>query len=1527
MAPETKEALANRLYDQLEAPERMTGEQLRGLLKQIQGSVERPDILTIVRQRLSQLDNGKRGEIQKNLDVLSTKMQDGVTEKKLLEEVAGLRGQLDELKADFEPPPATTAEWAGREMRDIGKDFMEGGILKKAGYVTGVYLGYCVISGAWKMIRSWFAEEGKEEGKIGKAARWITSTLGAVAGAVGISQLLKMFGMSSGSNGPVVGVERGADGRPVLTGPLDRRVNNPFIPDVIEAPIEGGAEGGFRALDDLKQYFGPAYDVLMKSGKVQEVLKNREGYKTMPELIQAITLAAMADGIEFGFEGGKGVLRTGVQLINLDCQFGSMLLKLATTGEVDIGDLMSVYVEGAVLYGTSFAILKAITLGRYGKNASILLEAGLWPVYTVKRVVIPGATSGFRAVKFTYSAYNPDSALRLGLSRNFSGLTQRQLSLGAFAGSSEEGLLARHQFMLDQGDLLRRARACKGVDADTLRMFEAAEAKSIKHFQSYLKPLIAKSQVPKWFTDAHASSSAKGIALADLNDVQIREIAQAAKMEAKLSADALDAAASVPKPVITPPPSSSPGSRPSKNSPSSPRGGTGAPRPPDPNNPSRGRTAVRNRPRSTLATALSPEAKSAVAAQEKLIRVANKAAVVEALDKLGDLNPKMARLLNESDSFCNLFAAHLKTADDPLAVLARLDAAVSMLDDPMILAKVATNEASLGSALKAAAAPEDFGAAILKLATPGAAATDVAADLAKTGRLGELAATSPKIAQALEKLAIHPNFARLLNESEPFAKLLGAQLSKAEDPVKMLTSLNSAATKLEDPLIIAKIATSESRLAKVVSVVDKGGDITVAFSKTAKVLKVLNAAGMVADAFVIYTTVLEMIETKNMIDALDKRGGNAELRSLYMQRYAFHAAQIGVAGTGLVTGGLALAGVGGTVAGPVALATLPVSALLYAGYQGHQWSEAKARTAKDWSAEYDTPSLITDLRNYDTMTEGVGHLWDAGFDNWRWLCMLSPVTSAYQTVKGAVTGELMDETKQLFKDMKNVNEKKIRAVVEQTTMVTVPDQVTGEDGNPRDLTKEEVEAYKTAARKYVEAKVQFIMNRSKSDFTPISSGEDVLELMKGAENYGLLRYSQSLLTSQGQPLPKNWPSGTTSIEDASKQYGELRQRQAMEGLYSRYLLQSAMTEETGAATSADFERDVGQYLLQETQPVIIRFMVECQEENFQDWWPDGNAMQVLRAYLMEGLTPILRSESGSVVKGTLADIARDTSDKETEGYKQHPVDALQQRVRDAQAKIKEHFLGRRPKSLWAAMSDADKSKYATAVGTPPSQYYPEIKDKEALGDSVKEAVPIELLLSQKGGAVPARGEKIFVKNAKDYQFVPIREGTVPTPIDGSEIVKIESNDPFQIDLGKYQVYRPGQEIPYTYQTDTTPRLTVSRTQREADAKTWETLKAKRFAEGSKVLAAAGASQIASHKNVFVLRKSVLDLGVQFYFDQDAGKWRVNIGALVTTENIRWKSAMAGKDPSVFRVQGMAFGGSQAYNDVIEQIEKLNEVSA
>ncbi len=571
---------------------------------------------------------------------------------------------------------------------------------------------------------------------------------------------------------------------------------------------------------------------------------------------------------------------------------------------------------------------------------------------------------------------------------------------------------------------------------------------------------------------------------------------------------------------------------------------------------------------------------------------------------------------------------------------------------------------------------------------------DIETTLKSLARFEKTGVIPTKVIDALKNGTIDSKLAKAINESDDFAKAVMSYLSKADDPVHAVASLNKVASGIEDASLLTKIATSESRLAKVISIADKGGDIAGAFSKTAKIMKGLQVAGVVADVFTIYTATAEMMEAQSKIDALQARGGNDKLQRAYREQQAINAAQVGVAGVGAVSGGIVLAGVGGTVgavAGPVALATLPITAVLGMAYQGNKWSQEKSRTTKDWRAEgYDPSTMTANLRSYGYLTNGAGHLWDFGFDDWRWVYKfggLGQIALWYEWFNG----DTEKQFNQLVTDIRSTNETKIRTLVEDTTSVSI--QV-DETGKPRTPTPEEAKALEAL----YDAKVKYILGESKSMLTPISSGADVYVLLRNAEIMGQIAYKKAL----GGEIPSTLTDTSKSPDERIKAYKDLEKSESVQSIITAGVItQNLSSDATSFETAVGYNID--SYLMKHVQPMLVRFGTECQEENFVEWLPDGEAPGVLHAHTMTKLQEKLASEKKAIT-GMLSSKLASMGDQTLSKAEQEQLQKdLARSLDDAVLQAKDVLLNQRPKQMWDAMSEEDKVKARTLIASAQKQ--------------------------------------------------------------------------------------------------------------------------------------------------------------------------------------------------------------------------------
>jgi hypothetical protein len=801
---------------------------------------------------------------------------------------------------------------------------------------------------------------------------------------------------------------------------------------------------------------------------------------------------------------------------------------------------------------------------------------------------------------------------------------------------------------------------------------------------------------------------------------------------------------------------------------------------------------------------------------------------------------------------------------------------------------------------------------------------------------------SEKVLRALDEVGISRNLQTAIQSNAEFRTALFNHLDTLDDPEKVLTKLNTAFGKIErasDLNRLSGMVCTEKKMAKLLTLADNGADLSKAFSKMAKFAKILDGVAIVGDAFAIYVTVHEIIETGNMIEDLDKRGGNDELRAKYMQRYAYHAAELGVAGTGIVAGGLVLAGIGSAVATPVAIATLPITAVIYGAYNGHKWEENKTRKAKDWAAENTLVALIADTRSYD-FDERVGHAWNISMGDGEWMYAINPIMAPNRMAYRLFSGDFQKDTERLIEDIKKVNREMIEAVVIHTTTIQVPEQVMGDDGEPRDLTDKEVKEFKEQVTAYKDAKVDYIYSQSKDPLHAIKSGADVADLMRNAESFALLAKDRASVIAMKEQAEQQGDSSTAqrlelildegrSKTDRAKEYGEFLDEKKLESIYARYLIQSMIQEDGDSdKLQKQIEIDIGNYLVQKSKPVFTKFHVRANENNIVDWWPDGNAEKVIGAYLMPGYNKILKGQSSRIAQILSEAITKDLSGEKTEQYRSHPVTELRNETDRALKEIEDHLLGQTPMEIWESISESDREKFASAYAVPQGAYMP---DLEEVGDRKQDAVHIEQLVNQSTGEVFAKSGHFYVKGAEGYQFIPIKEGIILGDNADTAITKIPSNDPYFLEAGEYAVWLPGETIDTAWWNNHTKegsrKINVKENLEEKEREKKKERRERIYDRGVEYLEGNGAEWIGSYGGygVYKLTYSWWDRAIEFYFDSEKSQWRVLIGDWTEDNSDRKRHALMGEDPKYYSVKNMAWGNSEKYNRVIRRLGWANEL--
>ncbi len=572
---------------------------------------------------------------------------------------------------------------------------------------------------------------------------------------------------------------------------------------------------------------------------------------------------------------------------------------------------------------------------------------------------------------------------------------------------------------------------------------------------------------------------------------------------------------------------------------------------------------------------------------------------------------------------------------------------------------------------------------------------------ANAKRLDALKA-SDKVRGLLKTLPLNSNLQKALDESPEFARLLFRHLDSVDDPAKLLRTLNASADMPENAALLGRVMQSEKGFARALKVVEGGGDLVGTLSKTSHLIRILKGAGRVApvviDAAVIFGTVCEMIETAAIIDQQKQKKVSPEVIRLTEQRYYYHAAQLGVSGVGFVAGGCLIVGVGSTVALPLVLVTLPVSVVLYGAYEGHKWKEAQERTAEDWQKEFDLIALLTDVRTY-SFGERAGHAWE--LSNISLLTLAVPGSHVWQQgseLYKLVSGGREQQVKDLFRRIQEVDRKKIRAVVAHTTTVTIPEVVTGDDGQPRDLYPTEVKQYQQELDWYVEAKMQYILSRRQDAAHAIKSYGNITDLLEESEAAGLLAKDRPVLEKRRAELQRSTDPAARKI---AAQLGEILDetdlmKQAQ--LYQKYLRRKQTDELYGGlsvylamqspqqrkAQYHQVEQVIASTVLSNAKQTYVNYCMRSAEDNIKGGL-DGDSPRIVRMYAMEQVKKLAREKGSTLTRQLMSDV--DTP-------RDQGVWEFQEVLQDAQREV-ERLLAN-PVSTWQSMSAEDKERLGYA---------------------------------------------------------------------------------------------------------------------------------------------------------------------------------------------------------------------------------------
>lgn len=586
---------------------------------------------------------------------------------------------------------------------------------------------------------------------------------------------------------------------------------------------------------------------------------------------------------------------------------------------------------------------------------------------------------------------------------------------------------------------------------------------------------------------------------------------------------------------------------------------------------------------------------------------------------------------------------------------------------------------------------------------------------ARGGRLGELMKDFANARRVLAQVPLESKLAQLLDESPALAKLFFQRLNDSKQAVTVVRELNSAVKASEDMSFIGKVLGTKSGLTKVVDGIEAGKPAASALiqaSKVSRTMQALKFTGkaipVVLDAFVCYTTVLEWQETTRQLEQLrSDPDPNMKLIRLKEQEYFFHGAQLGVSGTGAVAGGCLLFGVGGTLAAPVVIITLPISVALGVSYAAHQVSEEEALTVEDWR-NVPLTQRLTALKSY-TLTQRTGHsgreflAGTAALD-------LGPVYGP-KHIMGAIEGDIQKKQK--------TDRTNIRSFVMDTTTVGIPSLVMDSDGKTRKPNEDEIKAYQAEINDYVEARVQYFLSR-RPDQTHALPDSDLAKIIEDSEYAGQLakdrpRLKEELrqLSGQSDAPSQEWAQEIRAIleeKDIAKQaelYKTFARNEQAYGLFVGLTLRAvALSAKQRKELLPAAETEIATMLHERTQPALINFSMLCSEANF-GWGPDGYASGITRMYAEEKIGNMIQQRAAIIAEKVVAS-AEHFSPKDAETFRKG-LDVLQSRMKE--------FLGdpADPVKVMNAMPEYLREyKFLPKSGSIPPEYRERVRRGEAL---------------------------------------------------------------------------------------------------------------------------------------------------------------------------------------------------------------------
>ncbi len=585
---------------------------------------------------------------------------------------------------------------------------------------------------------------------------------------------------------------------------------------------------------------------------------------------------------------------------------------------------------------------------------------------------------------------------------------------------------------------------------------------------------------------------------------------------------------------------------------------------------------------------------------------------------------------------------------------------------------------------------------------------DDAVDLTKVDEFADILkqlGASDEVIDAVKGLQISENMTDVLKANPKFAKAFAKHIAHMDSAkaARIVSKMDNAFGAIDDVAQARRLAramNSPRKVAKFVSAVDKCKDVTKLFRGWAKVARVLDVLGVVGDIAGFWFVWEEIGDTAEEIEKMS----NEELKELMEGSYKYLYAELGMCGIG--AGAWLVAGFGGAtasaVATPVAIATIPITAALYVAYENHKWQEDITKTDKDWMDSHEAHELIALMRSQG-FTESVRQASESMFGG-SWYNFVSGFCLPLE-IYDWVSGRQDKEIERVAQQMRDLNDEQLEALVGHTTTMTVPEQVMGEDGEPRDLKPEELEVIQKKAKAYVKAKVAYIKAQSNSHTHPIKAGADVRKLMENAEYFALLKASEDDLKAELEHAKEAEDNetvatlekildNTRSDEDRAVLYREHHERQQLEILYAQAVIQTAMgeTEEEKEKAKEMLGVMISNQIYKRTENIILEFKVRCEEANFP--WLDTTQKVELEMYMFAKFGKMVEEKSVEITELVQRRVKEQMNGEESDSAFNNLIDELEERhLEDTIVEIKDFFLGDTPERFYERLKD-DKKQHA-----------------------------------------------------------------------------------------------------------------------------------------------------------------------------------------------------------------------------------------